>query len=127
MPAWPAYARIEAARDILATPTVERTQFDDGAVRQERRLTQTPRRRRLRAHLTGSLEDGTHRTPDEDLERFMSWAVAYAHKPFDIASETRGAALSVRVIGGDGGISYAGTVATSGRRIWQIDLEVETL
>ncbi len=42
MPAWPAYARIEAARDILATPTVERTQFDDGAVRQERRLTHGP-------------------------------------------------------------------------------------
>ena len=62
MPAWPAYARIEAERRIRFAPTVERTEYDDGAVRQARRFTAALVRRTIRAWLAS----------DADLARFRT-------------------------------------------------------
>ncbi|WP_419740844.1 hypothetical protein [Ruegeria sp.] len=124
-PAWPAYARIDPARQILPVTVVERTGFDDGAIRQVRRFTATPARRRIRAWLLGSREAGITRSPDEDLIRFRAWAGANAHRPFRFPDET-GARVMMRVVGGDGGISYRAHVSPAGRRSWELEMELET-
>jgi len=122
---WPAYAKIDPERQILPVTVTERTTFEDGAVRQVRRFTAAPARRHVRAFLTGSGEGGQARDADADLARFRDWAAAHAHRPFDFPDE-QGVPSSMRVVGGDGGISYRGQVSSSGARIWQLELELET-
>ncbi len=104
---------------------VERTEFDDGSVRQARRFTAAPVRRQIRAWLTGSGEDGVTRDPDADLARFRAWAAENAHRAFTFPDET-GIGREMRVVGGDGGISYEARVSPAGRRIWVMEMEMET-
>ncbi|WP_419741271.1 hypothetical protein [Ruegeria sp.] len=85
-----------------------------------------PARHRGRAHrLLGSREAGITRSPDEDLIRFRAWAGANAHRPFRFPDET-GARVMMRVVGGDGGISYRAHVSPAGRRSWELEMELET-
>ncbi len=139
-PIWPSYARIDPGRVIAAVTVVERSAFDDGAVRQVRRFTATPERRQIRAWLLGSTdgastdgasadgggsEAGVMRSADDDLTRFRAWARTNAHRPFRFPGES-GGQMQMRVVGGDGGIRYRAHVSAAGRRIWELELELET-
>lgn len=123
---WPTYAKIDAGRRLRAGNTVRRTEFEDGAIRQARRYTAAPVHREITSWLLGSTEAGTVRSADEDLARFRTWAASNAHLPFTFTDET-GADISVRVIGGEGGIEYEAEVSEAGARVWRLSLEVETI
>ncbi|WP_170563015.1 hypothetical protein [Ruegeria atlantica] len=122
MSSWPSYASIDPERQFLPVAVVERTELDDGAVRQERRFTATPDRRQVRAWLTGDDESSA----DNDLGLFRDWARANAHRAFRFPDET-GASIRVRVVGGDGGITYQAQASEAGTRIWLLEMEVETI
>lgn len=112
---WPAYAPVVAPGYGLGQePDVERTAFDDGAVRQAKRYTAALRVRRVTALLDS----------DEDLNRFQEWAAVEAHRFFDWTDPEDGNTRRVRVRGGAGGIRYTAAVSAAGRR-WQAELELE--
>ncbi len=52
MSTWPAYAQIDPERRILPVSVVERTEFDDGSVRQARRFTAAPACALLDSHIS---------------------------------------------------------------------------
>ena len=115
MAAWPDYALVEAdgyelARDI----DVERTEFDDGLVRQELRFRGALEQRRMRGFLAS----------DGDLVRFRAWARANAHVFFDWADTEDGMTRQVRVRDGAGGIRYTARVR-DGTRTWDFELTLE--
>lgn len=116
MPAWPDYARVAADGYGLSSGTdVERSEFDDGLIRQERRFSSALRERRVRGFLVS----------DADLVRFQGWARESAYTWFDWRDTEDGMTRSARVRGGAGGIEYTARVADNGTRTWDFELTLE--
>lgn len=113
--AWPAHARVLGDGYGLGQDSdVERTAFDDGAVRQEKRFTSPLETRRVQGYLDS----------DADLARFRAWAQEAAHAWFDWRDTEDGVTRRVRVRGGAGGIRYTARVRGGGRT-WDFQLELE--
>ena len=113
---WPAYAAIEAdGYAVAGDRDVDRTPFDDGLVRQERRYASAMVALDIRALIAG----------DADLARFRAWARACAHRWFAWIAPETGAPHQVRVRGGAGGIEYTARIGPDGRRSWEAALTLE--
>jgi len=113
--AWPPYARVLADGYGLGQDNdVERSGFDDGAVRQEKIYSAALDSRALRGWLA----------PDADLVRFREWARSDAHTWFDYRDTEDGETRRVRVRGGAAGIRYTARVR-AGQRTWDFELELE--
>ena len=112
---WPPYANVAADGYGLGQDAdVERTRFDDGAVRQGKRTTRALDLRRAQGWLAS----------DADLVRFRAWARENAHLWFDWRDTEDGAIRRVRVRGGAGAIRYTARVR-AGKRTWDFELELE--
>ena len=113
---WPDYAAVEAegygARDGRS---VDRTPFDDGLVRQERRYSSVM----TALEITALLAD------DAAYRRFRAWARGCAHRWFAFTPPETGAVHRVRVRGGAGGIAYGARIGPDGRRAWEATLTLE--
>ena len=115
MPAWPDYPNVEAdGYGLGRDPDVERTEFDDGLVRQEKRFSGALRTRQVRGWLAS----------DADLVRFEAWAEENAHTWFDWTDTEDGVVRQVRVRNGAGGIRTTARVR-EGRRTWDFELTLE--
>lgn len=115
MTAWPDYAYVEADGYGLGRDNdVERSEFDDGLIRQEKRFSAALRTRELRGWLAS----------DADLVRFEAWAEGNAHSWFDWRDTEDGTLRRARVRGGAGGIRYAARVR-DGVRTWDFELTLE--
>ena len=113
---WPDYAAIEAEGYAVADDTnVQRTPFDDGLVRQERR----------HASALTALRVTTLFADDADYRRFRAWAADCAHRWFAWTAPEDGSVHQVRVRGGAGGIEYTARIGGDGRRSWEAALTLE--
>ena len=92
---WRSRPRVTARSD---DNNVDRTPFDDGLIRQERRYASAM----TALSITALLES------DADYGRFRAWAREYAHRWFAWTAPETGAVHRVRVRGGAGGIDYSG-------------------
>lgn len=113
-PVWPSYARIQSgAIEVAAAPTVTRTEFDDGAVRQARRGLRPITQRTVTAQIAGAR-----------LVEFRAWAEAHAHAWFR-ARDLDGAWRDMRVVGGVGGITYRQVARRAGPAWWEARMVLE--
>lgn len=113
---WPAYAAIEAdGYGVAGDRDVDRTPFDDGLIRQERRYSSAMVALDIRALIAS----------DADLARFRAWAAACAHRWFAWTAPESGSLHQVRVRGGAGGIAYTARIGPDGRRSWEAALTLE--
>ena len=107
MPASPARWPDAGLAGLGQDTDVERTPFDDGMVRQEKRYT------------AALLES------DADLVRFRTWARQHAHTWFAWQDPEDGTVRNARVRGGAGGIAYTARVTGDQRRMWELSYELE--
>lgn len=110
---WPDYALITARQTISAAPSVRRTEFDDGAVRQARSVARPIMRTEIEVDILG-----------DRLTDFLAWAALHASAYFTVATlglGTRG----MRVVGGMGGIVYEQVRRTGGRPRWLARMTLE--
>ena len=115
MTAFPDYANVAAdGYGLGRDPDVERTEYDDGLIAQEKRFASALRTRELRGWLAS----------DADLVRFEAWAESQAHAFFDYTDTEDGVTRRVRVRGGAGGIRYTARVV-DGQRTWDFELVLE--
>ena len=113
---WPEYVAVEAdGYGVRDDSNVDRTPFDDGLVRQERRYASALTALSITALLAS----------DADYARFRAWAGGCAHRWFAWTAPETGAVHQVRVRGGSGGIEYAARVGDDGRRRWEAALTLE--
>ena len=113
---WPDYVAIEAdGYGVADDNNVERSPFDDGLVRQERRYASALTALRVTVLISG----------DADYARFRAWAHDCAHRWFAWTAPETGALHQVRVRGGSGGIEYAARVGDDDRRSWVATLDLE--
>ena len=113
---WPDYVAVEAeGYGVSDDNNVDRTPFDDGLIRQERRYASAM----TALSITALLES------DADYGRFRAWAREYAHRWFAWTAPETGAVQRVRVRGGAGGIEYAARIGGDGRRSWEATLTLE--
>lgn len=113
-PVWPSYARIQSGGiEVTAAPTVTRTEFDDGAVRQARRGLRSITQRTVTAEIAGAR-----------LVEFRAWAETHAHAWFR-ARDLDGAWRDVRVVGGVGGITYRQVARRAGPAWWEASMVLE--
>ena len=91
---------------------VERTTFDDGFVRQEKRY---------RSALVTRSVAGWLRA--QDVQRFQAWARVSAHLWFDW-NEPGQDTMRVRIRGGASGITYTARVQT-GKLTWDVSFTLE--
>lgn len=113
-PVWPSYARIQSRGiEVAAAPTVTRTEFDDGAVRQARRGLRPITQRTVTAEIAG-----------DRLIEFRAWAEAHAHAWFR-ARDLDGAWRDMRVVGGVGGITYRQVARRAGPAWWEAGMVLE--
>ena len=112
---WPTFAHVFADEiEIASAETVQRTQLEDGRVRQRLAWPGAPVRRTVRAYVRS----------DAERETFAAWA-ARAHAPFAAPAGITGAAAQVVVVGGAGGIRYRSVVMPGPRWEWEIELVLE--
>ena len=113
---WPDYAAVEAnGYAVTDDANVQRTPFDDGLVRQERRYASALTALSITALLAN----------DADYRRFRAWAAESAHRWFAWTAPESGAVHQARVRGGAGGIEYTARVGPDGRRSWEARLTLE--
>ena len=119
MATWPDYAKVRADDSaVRESPTVRRTGFDDGAVRQSRAFASAFTQRRVVALLDS----------DADRIRFRDWAALNAHAWFTWADPDDGVLRRARVVGAAGGIDYRAAVRRGDRtRRWEARLVLEGL
>lgn len=118
MATWPDYARVVAPDyGVREAETTERTQFEDGGLRQARAFTNAFTIRQIVAVLDN----------DADRIRFRTWAASHAHEWFSWADPDDGVLRRVRVVGGAGGIDYRAVVSPSRTRNWRARLTLEGL
>ena len=104
---WPSYAAVEAdGYGVTDDNDVDRTPFDDGLIRQERRYASALTALSITALLAN----------DGDYRRFRAWAGGCAHRWFAWTAPESGSVHQVRVRGGAGGIEYTARVGGDGRR-----------
>lgn len=113
-PVWPSWARIQSGGiEVAAAPTVTRTEYDDGAVRQARRGSRPITQRTVTAEIAGAR-----------LIEFRAWAEAHAHVWFR-ARDLDGAWRDMRVVGGVGGITYRQVARRAGPAWWEASMVLE--
>ena len=113
---WPDYARIRAAgHGAGADPSVRRTQFDDGEIRQEITFTEL----RLINSVTVTLAS-------VDRVRFLAWCWANQNREFLFQDPRDGAWRMTRIRNGFGGIEdrQVGNVRTG--PVWEVRLTLES-
>lgn len=113
--AWPSYAEVIAQGfGPGADGNVERTPFDDGMIRQERRYPAALKTLRVTALLdAGRLAD------------FRTWADASAHAWFDFPTPLAAGNARARVRGGAGGIDYELQAERRGKVQWAATMTLE--
>ena len=113
---WPDYVAVEAeGYGVSDDNNVDRTPFDDGLIRQERRY----------ASAMTALSVTLLIASDADYGRFRAWARVSAHRWFAWTAPETGQVHQVRVRGGAGGIDYSARVGGDGRRAWEATLTLE--
>ena len=113
---WPSYAAVEAdGYGVADDNNVDRTAFDDGLIRQERRYASALTAIALTALLAN----------DADYRRFRAWARDCAHRWFAWTAPESGIVHRARVRGGAGGIAYTARIGGNGRRSWEATLDLE--
>ena len=113
---WPDYVVVEAdGYGVGADNNVDRTPFEDGLMRQERRYASAMTTLSITALLA----------TDEDYRRFRAWAASCAHRWFAWTAPENGNQHQVRVRGGAGGIEYTARIGPDGRRTWEATLTLE--
>ena len=113
---WPDYVAVEAdGYGVADDNNVDRTPFDDGLIRQERRF----------ASAMTALDLSVLIASDEDYRRFRVWSASCAHRWFSWTAPETGTLHQVRVRGSAGGIEYTARVGRDGRRPWQATLTLE--
>ena len=114
---WPDYARTEAdGYAVQDDPDVQRSAFDDGAVRQAREYTAAFTARQVLVHLES----------DARYAEFRTWIRAHGQTWFTWTDPDDGVRRRVRVRGGSGGVAYR-AVVQSGRRRWEARCALEGL
>lgn len=113
VPAWPDYAPITSSIEISAAPNVARTEFDDGAVRQARRVATPVTRVAVEAEVLG-----------RRLPELRAWAAAHADRYFRMRMPSLGT-VGMRVVGGVGGITYEQVARAPGRARWRVRMTLE--
>ena len=116
-PLWPDYARIKAAgHSGNADPSVRRTRFDDGEIRQEPAFSEF----RLVNQVTVVLGP-------VDRMRFSAWSWINQNREFLFQDPRDGQWRLSRIRGGFGGISdrHVGNVRTG--VMWEVSLTLESL
>ena len=113
---WPDYVAVEAeGYGVSDDNNVDRTPFDDGLIRQERRYSSAMTALSVTLLIAG----------DADYRRFRAWARVSAHRWFAWTAPETGQVHQVRVRGGAGGIDYSARVGGDGRRAWEATLTLE--
>ena len=113
---WPDYVAVDAdGYGVRDGNDVERTPFDDGLIRQERRYASAMTALALTVLISG----------DADYSRFRAWAGDCAHRWFAWTAPETGTLHQVRVRDGAGGIDYTARVGGDGRRSWEATLTLE--
>ena len=113
---WPDYVAVVAdGYGVQNDNDVDRTPFDDGLIRQERRYGSAM----TALSLTLLIDD------DDDYGRFRAWARDCAHRWFAWTAPESGDEHQVRVRGGAGGINYRARVGGDRRRTWEATLTLE--
>ena len=113
---WPSYVAVEAdGYGVRDDTDIERTPFDDGLVRQERRYASALTALSVRVLIAN----------DADYRRFRAWARDCAHRWFAWTAPESGDLHQVRVRGGAGGIEYTAQIGGDGRRSWEATLDLE--
>ncbi len=113
---WPDYVAVEAdGYGVRDDRTVDRTPFDDGLIRQERRY----------ASAMTALDVTVLIESDADYRRFRAWVRETAHRWFAWTAPESGEVYQVRVREGAGGIEYTARVGGDGRRSWEATLTLE--
>ncbi len=111
---WPAYAEVLATGFRLGQDEdVERTPFDDGMIRQEKRYRAAP----------GTMQAAALMEADR-IEDFRGWARENAHAWFTFPTPHKGD-VTVRVRDGAGGITYRLQGERRGRLLWRAEFTVE--
>ena len=114
---WPTYVSVRAdGYAIRHQPVVRRTEWDDGAVRQEQVRTAS-----MVMRVVTVLID-----TDADLARWRTWAAEHAATWFGWTDPDDGIKRRARVAGGVGGIQYTAVVRGPARR-WEARLVIEGL
>ena len=113
VPDWPDYAPITSSIEISAAPNVARTEFDDGAVRQARRVATPVTRVSVEAEVLG-----------RRLPELRAWAAAHADRYFRMRMPSLGT-VGMRVVGGVGGITYEQVARAPGRARWRVRMTLE--
>ena len=115
MTAWPAYAVIVAPGDAAGdAPDVERTEWDDGHVRQAKLYTADRQLRQVTALVPGA-----------ELAAFRTWLRTNAHTWFDVA-DIDGRTVKMRVVGGAGGVAYSQVNHAGAEALWEARCQFET-
>ena len=113
--AWPDYAHVVAPELVSSQDNdVERTPFDDGLIRQEKRYNS--------ALLTWQVE--ALLDSDEDKTRFEGWARENAHIWFAWTDPATGERRNVSVRGGAGGVEYRSRVYAAQQQ-WTASMTLE--
>ena len=92
----------------------DRTPFDDGMIRQERKYDSA-----LNAVRIVALID------DANLAAFRQWARGFAHAWFDFPTPLATGTIRARVRGGAGAIGYQTARSGAGRIRWEASLVIE--
>lgn len=112
---WPSYAEVQASGFRLGQDdSVERTPFDDGMVRQEKRSEAALATAEISA-IVGA----------DRLAAFRSWAKRQAHLWFDFPTPLAEGTVRARVRGGAGGITYQPYRARRGALMWEARMTIE--
>ena len=110
---WPDYARINARQVVTAAPSVRRTEFDDGAVRQARTVSRPIVRVEIEADV-----------PGDRFAAFRTWANLHADTYFTVTALGTGRGR-MRVVGGVGGIAYEQVRQGGGTARWLARMTLE--
>lgn len=115
MAVWPAYAAIVAPGDALAAANdVERTEWDDGHVRQAKVFT-----------ADRDLRQVTALVPYANLAAFRTWLRTYAHAYFDV-TDVDGSTVKMRVVGGAGAVAWSQVNRAGAPPMWEVRCQLES-